>query len=336
MASTFFQNLFHPEARREKSKESSERGRNADKPHEVPAKGWKDTLIRVKDGISDDRLSLISASMAYYALLASVPALTSVVLLYAWFSDPTSISAHIAQVERFIPTEAGDIIRDQLQTLAAQAPSTLGLSAIGTLLFSLWSASKGSAAIIEAMNIIYDQDECRGFVKRTGMAIAFTLLGAVLSLVAMLVVVFLPAITGIFDFGQLFNALSKGIGWVLLLGIFSFFLSCIYRFGPCRHKAKWKWVSPGSILASVLWAATSLLFSWYAANFGNFNKTYGSLGAVVVMMTWFYISSFIILIGGEVNAELEHQTKRDTTTGKPKPMGKRGAVMADTLGKSSD
>lgn len=331
----------HHEPRKEKveterGKNESDRGRLADTPKEIPAKGWKDTLVRVKKELSEDKVSMLAASMSYYALLACVPALTSMVLLYAWFSNPADISRHIAEISRFLPREAEEILRGQLTALASKAPSTLGLSAIGTLLFSLWSASKGSTSVIEAMNIIYGEKECRGFVKRTAMALGFTLLGTVLSLVAIVVVVAMPAITSLFNFGPLFETLGNVAGWVALLMIFSFYLSCVYRFGPCRQTAKWKWVSRGSIIASILWALTSALFSWYAANFGNFNKTYGSLGAVVVMMTWFWLSSYIILLGGEINSELEHQTKKDTTSGQPKPMGSRGARMADTVGPSAD
>lgn len=339
MGTTFWQNLRHHEPRKgskeiERGK-NTDRGRHAEVPSEIPAKGWKDTLMRVKNELSEDKVSMLAASMSYYALLACVPALTSMVLLYAWFSNPSEISRHIAEISRFLPKEAEEILRGQLTTLASQAPTTLGLSAIGTLLFSLWSASKGSTSVIEAMNIIYGEKECRGFVKRTAMAIGFTLLGTVLSLFAILVVVAMPAITSIFNFGPLFETLGTVAGWVALLMIFSFYLSTVYRFGPCRQNAKWTWVSRGSLIASVLWALTSALFSWYASSFGNFNKTYGSLGAVVVMMTWFWLSSYIILLGGEINSELEHQTKKDTTTGQPKPMGSRGARMADTVGPSA-
>jgi membrane protein len=341
MATTFWQHLRHHEPRKEnqhseRGRNEGDRGREAETPGEIPAKGWKDTLLRVKKEIGKDRVSMLAASMSYYALLASVPALTSLVLLYAWFSDPSSISKDISSISRFLPREASEIITGQLTSLSAKAPTALGLSAIGSLLFSLWSASKGSTSVIEAMNIIYGENECRGFFKRTAMALGFTLLGTILSIAAIVVVVAIPAITGIFNFGPLFEMAGTIAGWLILLLIFSFFLSCLYRFGPCRQDAKWKWVSRGSIIASVMWAITSGLFSWYAASFGNFNKTYGSLGAVVVLMTWFWISSYIILIGGEINSELEHQTKKDTTTGKPKPMGTRGALMADTLGPSAD
>lgn len=334
MATTFWQHFRHHESH--PKKDHKDRGRNADEPTEIPAPGWKDTLVRVKSEVTKDRLSILAASMSYYALLASVPALTSFVLLYAWFSNPADINRNIAEIARFIPADAQKILSDELTSLASKAPSTLGLSAIGTLLFSLYSASKGSSSIIEAMNIIYEEKECRGFLKRSALAITLTLLGTILCLFAIVVVVALPAITGMFNLGATFETLSAGIGWVALLAIFTFYLSCVYRFGPCRQKAKWKWVSAGSVIAAVLWALTSLLFTWYASNFGNFNKTYGSLGAVVVMMTWFYLSSFIILLGGEINSELEHQTKKDSTTGAPKPMGARGAKMADTIGPTAE
>lgn len=334
MASTLWQHLRSHEG--EKKTDKNARGRNADNPIEIPAKGWKDTFLRVKSEVDKDNISMLAASMAYYALLASVPALTTFVLVYAWFSNPADINENIAEISRFIPTDAAKIIRDQLTALSSKAPTTLGFSAIGTLLFSLWSASKGSTSIIESMNIIYGEKESRSFIKRMSMALSLTLFGTVLCLVAVVVVVGLPALTGMFNFGTLFETVSTGVGWVLLLGIFSIFLSSVYRFGPCREKAKWKWVSAGSIIASFLWALTSLLFTWYAANFGNFNKTYGSLGAVVVMMTWFYLSSYIILLGGEINSELEHQTKKDSTIGAPKPMGARGARIADSLGKTAD
>ncbi len=334
MAATFWQHLRHHEPR--KTEGENARGREARHPGEIPAKGWKDTLMRVKNEVGEDRLSMIAAAMSYYALLAFVPALTSVVLIYAWINDPSAISNQINSMSRFLPAEAQTILKDQLTSLSSKASSALGLSAIGSLLFSLWSASKASTAVMDAMNIIYDEKEKRSFIRRTGMAIWMTLFGAILSIVALLVVVGIPPVLANFHFPAMFESLAAGVGWIVLLLIFSFYLSFAYRFGPCREKAKWSWVSRGSIIASVLWAATSLLFSWYAAKFGNFNKTYGSLGAVIVLMTWFYISSFIILLGGEINSELEHQTKKDTTTGSPKPLGTRGARMADTVGASAD
>lgn len=296
------------------------------------AKGWKDTIVRVKHEIKDDRISLVSAAMAYYALFSLVPALTSVVLIYAWLSDPSDISQHLSRVSQFIPSELQEILRTQLSTLASTASTSLGIGAIFSLLLSLWAASKMSKAVIQAMNIIYDEQDDRGFFKLNGLALSLTLLGAVLSIVAMGVIIGIPAVTSLFNFPTVIESAVSIASWAILLALFSFFLSIIYRFGPNRNKEKWRWVSWGAVIAAVLWAVTSLLFSWYAKEFGNFNKTYGSLGAVIVLMTWFYLSSFVVLLGGEINAELEHQTRKDSTKGKPKPMGKRNATMADTLG----
>lgn len=308
------------------------RGREADSPAKIPAPGWKDTLTRVKNDLKDDHVSMVSAAMAYYALFAFVPAISATVLMYAWISDPAEISQHIAKASQFIPAELQQILKTQLGTLASQAESSLGLGAIFSLLLALWGASKASKAIMEAMNIIYEEDDKRGFFKKNFMALGMTFLAIVLGILALGVIVVIPAITNLFNFGQAIEMGFTVASWVILLGLFSFFLSFAYRFGPDRQKAKWKWVSAGAIIAAVLWAVVSALFSWYAKEFGNFNKTYGSLGAMIVLMTWFYLSSYVILLGGEINAELEHQTKKDSTTGREKPMGTRGARMADTIG----
>lgn len=311
------------------------RGRDATSPFQMPAKGWKDVLVRVKNSISEDRLSMVAAAMSYYALLAMVPAMTSVVLVYAWVSDPNEISGHLAKVSDIFPRDLIAVLNQELTSLASKTSSTLGITAITSLLFSLWSTSKGSQSIMEALNIIYDEKDERNFFVKTGMAIGLALLGAILCVLAIGVVVIFPAVTSIFNFGKTFERIAGLGSWVALLGLFTFYLSFVFRYGPDRRVPKWKWVSWGAVIASILWAATSLLFSWYASNFGNFDKTYGSLGAIVVLMTWFYLSSFAVLIGAEINAELEHQTLKDTTKGFAKPLGIRGAQMADTIGKAS-
>lgn len=310
------------------------RGREAKSPREIPATGWKDILMRVKKEIKEDRLSIVSAAMAYFALFALVPAITSIILIYAWISDPSEIAQHFSKLSNVLPAEMQKIISGQLISLASKASSSLGAGAIFSLLVSLWSAAKGSKALMEALNIIYDENDERGFFKQNIIAIALTFFWAILSIVAIGVVVGIPAIVSQFEFGKLIESAVASGSWIILLVLYAVFLQVAYRYGPHRTQAKWKWVSTGAIIASVLWALASLLFSWYATKFGNFNKTYGSLGAVVVMMLWFYITSFVILIGGEINAELEHQTKKDTTVGNNKPMGQRGARMADTLGES--
>jgi membrane protein len=309
------------------------RGREANSPHQIPSTGWKDTLYRVKDGLKLDHISMVSAATSYYALFALVPAITSVVLIYAWISDPADISQHISMVSNFMPEEARSLLETQLSSLAGQAGG-VGLGAILSILIALWSASKGTKAFMEAMNIIYNEREERGVIKYNALGLGLTLLAIVFSLLAIAVIIGIPAIAGQLNIGGAFQTIVTVVSWVVLLALFSLFLSCIYRFGPNRNEAKWKWVSWGAVIAAVLWAGASALFSWYASKYGDFNKTYGSLGAVIVLMTWFYLSSFVILLGGEINAELEHQTAKDTTRGKVKPMGKRDAHVADTVGEA--
>ncbi|MFP5384797.1 MAG: YihY/virulence factor BrkB family protein [Bacteriovoracia bacterium] len=315
-------------------REDQDRGRNAESPRHIPYQGWKDVMKRVKSEVKSDRLSLVSAAMAYYALFAFVPSLTAIVLMYAWISDPSEIQQHMSAVSEFLPKEAQTIISDQLGQLSGQASGALRLGVIGALLIALWSASKGSKAIIEAMNIIYDEKEERGFFKLNFFALGMTLLAALLGILAIGVLVVVPAVMSFLDFVPFMGFIIQTVSWILLLAIFSFFLSFAYRFGPNRSNAKWKWVSSGAVISSVLWAIVSALFSWYAQEFGNFNKTYGSLGAIIVLMMWFYLSSFVILLGGEINAELEHQTKKDSTEEPDQPMGERNAYVADTLGES--
>lgn len=312
------------------------RGREAKSPTEVPAKGWKDILMRVKAEVSNDKISLISAAMAYYALFAFVPSISSVVLIYAWVSDPSEIMGHINSLSRFIPGDMQEILKQQLGTLASKTSTTLGFGAITALLLALWSASKGSKAVIEAMNIIYEEEDNRGFIKTNLLAIGMTLVGALLAVVAIGVIVVVPAITNFIPIANKIEFVGTAASWLTLLALFTFFLSFVYRYGPHRKKAKWKWVSWGAVTASVLFVIVSGLFSWYAKEFGNFNKTYGSLGAIIVLMTWFYLSSFVVLLGAEINAELEHQTKRDSTVGPEKPLGERGAEMADSVGPTAD
>ncbi|HXH29357.1 MAG TPA: YihY/virulence factor BrkB family protein [Bacteriovoracaceae bacterium] len=312
------------------------RGREANKPSEIPAKGWKDTLMRVKKEMGEDNLSMISAAMSFYALLAFVPAITSMVLIYAWFSDPSQISQHIASVSNVLPKEMQEILKGQLTALTSKADSALGFGAIVSLLFSLWSASKGSTALIDALNIIYDEKEERGFFKKTGLALGFTLLATLMAILAIGIIVGIPAFFDYIGLGETLKTVIAAGSWVVLLALFAFFLAFAYRYAPDRRNAKWTWVSWGAGLAAILWVVASALFSWYATEFGNYNKTYGSMGAIIVLMMWFYITSYVVLLGGEVNSELEHQTKKDSTAGAPKPMGARGAKMADQVGETSE
>ena len=303
---------------------------DADKP---AAKRWLDVAWRVYESIQKDRVMLIAAGVTYYALLALFPATAAVVSLYGLFADASTINEHLALLSGFLPEGALQVIGDQVYRIAAQGQGTLGAAFLATLALSLWSANAGTKAIFDALNIIYKEQEKRSFIALTLQALAFTGGGIVLALLALVVIVVVPIalkLLGLSD--QSGAALLTWLRWPLLYLVILGGLACLYRWGPSRTKPEWRWVSWGSAIAGAVWVGGSLLLSWYVANFGSYNATYGSLGGVIGFTVWLWLSTTVVLIGGEINAELEHQTARDTTEGHNKPMGARGARMADEVG----
>lgn len=274
----------------------------------------------------------LGAGMIFYSLLAIFPALAALVAVYGLFSDPTAIVNHLDQVSGILPGGAIDVAKDQLTRVASKGSQTLGLTFAIGLAVSLWSANAAMKALFDTLNIIYGEREKRGFVKLNAVSLCFTVGGIAFVLLALGGIVVIPVAlkyVGLSDFADLLLRIAR---WPAMFVAVSLALAVIYRYGPSRQTPRWRWVTWGSALAALLWIAASGLFSWYAASFGKFNETYGSLGAVIGFMMWLWISAIVILIGAELDAEMEHQTVRDTTTGAPKPMGVRGAKMADTVG----
>jgi membrane protein len=270
--------------------------------------------------------------VTYYALLAIFPAIAALVSLYGLVADPATIQDHLNALSGVLPGGALDIIREQVTRIASQGGGTLGFSFVFGLAISLWSANAGMKAVIDALNIVYDEEEKRSFVQLNLQSLAFTLGAIAFILLSLAGIVVLPVVLDFVGLGGGIEWLLSLARWPVLLAAVVAGLAMLYRYGPSRDKAEWKWVTPGGIVAVVLWLVVSMLFSWYVANFGSYNETYGSLGAVIGFMTWIWISSIVVLLGAEVNAEMEHQTAKDTTEGPTKPMGARGATMADTLG----
>jgi membrane protein len=274
--------------------------------------------------------------VTFYVLLAIFPAMAALVAIYGLFADPATIGQHLNDLSSVLPGGATEVIGDQLQRLTSQPPRKLGFAVFFGLLISLWSANAGMKALIDALNVVYAEKERRGFVKLNAVSFAFTIAALLFMIIALAAIAVLPVAIG--NFG-----LSGGTEWLVALGkwpvllvVIALAIALIYRYGPSRAKPQWRWVTWGSAFAAIAWLAVSILFSWYAANFGSYNKTYGSLGAAIGFMTWIWLSSIVILVGAELDAEMEHQTARDTTTGSPKPLGTRGARVADTVGEPSD
>ena len=314
------------------TKAEAARGRAADTPRQIPAAGWRDVLWRVKDEVARDNLSLVAAGVAFYALLAIFPALAAIVSIYGLLADPQTVEQQLAATSQVLPEQARSIIQEQLTRVASGAPTALGLSAIVSVLLALWSANKGTQSLITALNIVYDEEEKRGLVWLTVLSLALTLGIILFMIVGLAAIAVMPALFGNLGLPEEIRQLASWLRWPILGIGFVIGLAIFYRVAPSREGARWRWVSWGAVVATVLWLIGSVLFSWYVSNFGSYNETYGSIGAVVVLMMWFWVSALIVLLGAELNAEMEHQTEHDTTRGDERRIGERGAYVADTVG----
>ena len=311
------------------------RGRDAEAPHHVPARGWKDVLVRVKAASKDDHAVLLAAGVALFGLLALVPALIALMSIYGLVADPDTIDEQLVDALSAAPEEVRDLVSQQLRDIG-DASSGAIVAVVGGLLFALWSASAGMKNLIEAINLAYDEKETRGFVKLRGLSLAFTL-GAIVFLVfAFAAIALVPSLLAASDLGTAGRVVVNVLRFVVLFAGMLLGLAVLYRYAPDRERAKWSWVSPGALFASVAWIIASLLFSFYTANFGQYNETYGALGGVVVVILWLFISALVVILGAEINCELERQTLRDTTKGPERPLGSRHAYAADTVGPTAD
>jgi membrane protein len=301
-------------------------------PWEIPWAGWKDIFWRVYASVNDNRLLAVAAGVVFYSLLAIFPAIAAFVSLYGLIADASTIDSHLSLAAGIFPAGAVDILHEQIARLTAKGDAKLSLGFITGLVVALWSANAGMKAIIDALNVVYDEKEKRSFVKLNLLSLLFTLVAILSLMIALTAVVIAPIIFSVIGLSSFFSLAIVVLRWPLLLVLAAVALAAIYRYGPSRTEARWQWLSVGSAAAAIGWLITSALFSWYIAHFGAYNATYGSLGAAVGMMMWMWISAIVILLGGELNAEIEHQTAHDSTVGAEKPLGERGAVMADTIG----
>jgi membrane protein len=308
------------------------RGRHATHPLQIPWKGWYDILWRTYREMNSDRLLSIAGGVSFFVLLAIFPAITALVSAYGLFFNASTITNNLSLLNDVVPGNVLGIVHEQASRIASNSGRALSIGIVVGILVSLWSAVSGIKAMIDALNVIYEQKECRSFLKLNLVALVFTLAGFAAFLLAIATIVVLPLILSPIGLGSLPETVTRIARWPLLLVVLLIGLAVLYRYGPDRRKARWEWVTVGSVSAAVTWIVASFLFSWYLASFANYNATYGSLGAVVGLMIWLWISTIVVLLGAELNAEIEHQTARDSTIGAEKPLGARGAVMADTVG----
>lgn len=312
------------------------RGREANSPGEIPALGWWDILWRMRSAFTDNRISTTSGGVAFFAVLAVFPAIAAMVSLYGLFADPSTMRSHLSFLAGILPFGVLQVIADQISLVSAQRGETLGTAFAVSLLIAIGSANSGVVALFDALNVVYNEREKRDLLSFYATTFVFTIVGIAFVIIAFVGVVAMPLLLTRLGLESLTELLLSILRWPFLLVAVGVGLAFIYRYGPSRRDARWRWVSLGSVVAALLWIGASMLFSWYVATFDSYNRIYGSLGAGIGFMVWLWISAVIVLLGAQLNAEMEHQTARDSTVGRPKPLGARGAMMADHVGKAQD
>lgn len=307
-------------------------GADSTHPLQHPWRAWRSIVVRVYTMDGYHNLSLMAAGIAFYAFLSFVPLLGAVVMTYGLIADPATVAQHMQTIIQLVPKDAARLIYDQLMNVATTASGKAGLGLIIALLFSIYGAMRSSSAIIQALNVVYEEEDERSILKVTGLSALITLIVVLAALVGLF------AASGLSWLGTQADVLGEAgvitiqlLTWVVAACIASSAFAFVYRYAPDRAVAKWRWLSVGSLLATVLWLLATVLFGVYVANFADYNATYGSLGAVVVLLMWLFVSAYAVLIGAEINAEAERQTGVDSTSGSPRPIGRRGATVADKL-----
>ncbi|MBA2738971.1 MAG: YihY/virulence factor BrkB family protein [Nocardioidaceae bacterium] len=303
----------------------------AERPTEIPARGWFAVLRRTFAEMGRDHATLLAGGVACAWVMALFPGLIAAVLTYGLVTDPADVQRQIDNLLTGLPADAQSLLADQMTSLASTPSSGLGIGLLISIALALWSASAGIAGLVEAVNLAYDEEEMRGFIKKRALALLLTLGFLVFLAVAIALVAVLPAVLDQLGLGVVAEVAVQVARWGGLVVLMIVALGVLYRLGPDRDDAQVRWVSTGAVTATLVWVAASVAFSLYVDNFGSYGETYGSLAGVAVLLLWLWITALVVLVGAELNAETEAQTLRDTTVGEPRPLGERGAVKADEL-----
>ena len=306
-------------------------GRQASEPSEIPWPGWKQILLRTKDEISKDNIPVMAAGLAFYAMLALFPLLIALISIYGLMFDPQDLQAQLESTSTFLPEEVRTILFSQFEGIVSASSSKLGWGVALSIFGALWTASSGTQSLIGAYNTVYDEKEKRGFIKLRALALLFTVGFIIFIIIAVGLIAVLPSVLSMLGLGPMTETIIAIVRWPFLGLAVVGGLAFLNRFAPSRERPQWTWISWGAVATTLLWLGVSGLFSYYASNFASYNETYGSLGSVIVLLMWLYLSALAILLGAELNSEIEHQTAVDTTTGAPNPIGQRGAQKADHL-----
>ena len=291
--------------------------------------GWKDVVLRVRAQVRDDNVPLLSAGVAFYAMLSIFPALIAVISIYGLVAEPQTARAQVQKLAGVLPRQARLTLVGQLEALTHSAGRGLSLGALLGILAAVLAASAGMRAMIAGLDVAFDRVETRRFLRLRGLALLLTLGAIVTMALAIGVIVVLPVVTGLL--GPVGRVLLAVVRWPLLAGLMLVGLAILYRYAPDRDDAELRWLSAGSLLATALWLLGSALFSSYVNSFGSYNRTYGVIGAVIVLLIWLYLSSFVVLLGAELNHELELRARRAGATARPEATGGRDGLAGDRV-----
>ena len=312
------------------------RGRDASRPSQIPARGLIDVLMRIWSRQGDANMGLIAAGIAFYGLLSLFPGITAGVALAGMFMERDVLVENSAEIAAVLPEAASEIILGQLREVASADETALGIAALVALGIALFSASRALSNFVAGLNVVYEEKETRGFIHLTALNLGLTLTMLVGIIFAVVIVAAIPAIANFLGGMPLVTEIIFLARWPILFLFGAGGFAVLYRFGPDRRAARWRWLTPGALIACLLWVLGTIGFSLYVQAFGSYNETFGALGGVIILLTWLWLSAFIVLFGALIDAELEAQTMRDSTVGKPRPIGERGAHKADNIGPARD
>ena len=321
----------------QRATDGAERGRQADSPAEMPMLSWQEILVRTWNESSKDNVALVAAGVTFYAFLALVPMLAAIVLSYGLFARPEAVIHAVGSLTAILPPNVSKLIGGMLLTVVHSSGGKKGLGIFVALAVALWGSRNAAGSLIIALNIAYEEEEQRGFVHRTLLALAITLGAVALGLAAIAATTALAFFANLWpDASGLVRSLGRVVTYPLLASGGAAAAATLYRYGPSRDRARWSWLTPGSLFSALGWLLLTIGFGLYVRRIAHYDATYGSLGAVIALLTWIYLSSYVFLFGGELNSEVEHQTARDTTDGGVQPLGERGAWAADHVANGPD
>ena len=309
-----------------------DRGRQAVAPWRIPLAGWKEIAGRTWRQTWIDNVGLVAAGVAFYGFLALIPLLGLIVMVYGLVAQPETVVSNMRALTGVLPNNVAAFIGEQLLGAVQAAKDTKGLGILVALAFAFYGGSNGAGAIITALNIAYQEKEKRSLTRFYLIALLMTLVAVIFALLALAATAAIASLERLLPQASAFTvAASKGIAYLALLLIAASIAATLYRFAPSREQARWEWITPGSVFTAVTWVLLTLGFGYYVTSVADYHATYGSLGAVIALLTWMYLSAYVFVIGAELNSEVEHQTTKDSTTGAPRPMGQRGAWAADNV-----